>query len=128
MQRSEKNKRRILNIFMQDCCCYTCGPGEEEVIEKERGGLDPITEKPTYHYYKYIWHTPYDDGEVKHYENVAKCLDGTIVVNNGDYEETTQKEYEEYLSYWNKEISEDYIRHREYENELRREKWLARAS
>ena len=120
MQQSEKNKRRILNILdWPNCSCYTCGPASEEVIEKECGGLDPITKEPTYHYYKYIWQTPYDD--LKSYENVAETLDGVLYVNNGDYEETTQKEYEDYLSYWHKRISKDYILEREQQKELRRE-------
>ena len=122
MPKSEKNKYPTLNILdWPNCSCYTCGPSEEEVIKKEHAGLDPITKKPTYEYHKYIWHTPYDDGEVKHYENVAETLDGVLYVNNGDYEETTQQEYEDYLSYWHKRISEDYILEREQQKELRRE-------
>ena len=121
MKKSEKNKLRTLNIFMQDCSCNRCGPGKEEVIEKEYAGFDPITEerKDIWAYNKQIWHTPYDD--LKNYENVARTLEGTIVVNDGDYEETTQKEYEEHLSYWRDKIAEDYIRHIEHEKELRRE-------
>jgi len=110
MKQSEKNKLRTLNIFMRDCSCYSCGPGKEEVIQKEHAGLDPITKEPTYEYNKYEWHTPCED---LNYENVAQTLEGTIVVNNGDYEETTIEEYEEYLSYWHNKISEDYIVKRE---------------
>ena len=104
---------------MRDCSCYSCGPGKEEVIEKEHGGLDPITKKPTYNYIKYEWWTPTD--EDLDYENVAQTLEGTIVVNDGDYEETTREEYEQYLSYWRDKISEDYSLHIEHEKELRRE-------
>jgi len=120
MQKKKKKKLRILNIFMDDCCCYQCGPGHEEVIEKEQGGLDPITKEPVYHYYKYDWYTPYDEEDWLEYENVAETLDGVLYVNNGDYEETTQKEYEEYLSYWHNKISEHYLEQRESEKELRR--------
>ena len=121
MQKSKKNKYPTLNILdWPNCSCSQCGPSQEEVIEKERGGLDPITKKPVYHYNKYDWYTPYEEKEIKHYENVARTLDGVLYVNNGDYEETTQKEYEEYLSYWHKRLSEDFIKRREHEIELRR--------
>lgn len=118
MKKSEKNKLRTLNILdWPNCSCYTCGPSNEEVIEKEHAGLDPITKEPTYEYNKYIWHTPC--GEDLNYENVARTLDGVLYVNDGDYEVTTQKEYEDYLSYWHNKLSEDYIREREHQKELR---------
>ena len=122
MKQSKKNKLRILNILdWPNCSCYTCGPSKEEVIEKEQGGLDPITKEPVYHYYKYEWYTPYDEDAVKNSENVARTLDGVLYVNDGDYEETTQEEYEYYLSFWHEKLSEDFIQRREHEKELRRE-------
>jgi len=116
---TEKNKRRILNIFLRGCGCYTCGPRSEEVIEKEYAGLDPITKEPIYEYYKYEWCSPFDDD--LDYENVAETLDGNLVVNDGDYEETTREEYEQYLSYWHKHLSKNYIQEKEHERELRSE-------
>ena len=122
MKQSKKNKLRILNILdWPNCSCYTCGPSNEEVIIREHTGLDPITKEPTYEYNKYIWHTPYEEKDIKHYENVAETLDGVLYVNNGDYEVTTRDEYEEYLSYWHNKISENYIQEREQQKELRRE-------
>ena len=106
---TEKNKLRILNILdWPNCSCYTCGPSTEEIIEKEHAGLDPITKEPVYKYYKYEWWTPCDD--LENYENVAKSLDGVFYVNDGDYEETTQEEYEYYLSYWHEKISKEFHR------------------
>ena len=122
MQQSEKNKLRTLNILdWPNCSCYTCGPSKEEVIEKEHAGLDPITKEPNYEYHKYTWWTPYDDDDLKNSENVAETLDGVLYVNDGDYEETTRNEYEDHLSYWHKKLSEDFIKQREHEKELRRE-------
>ena len=124
MKQSKKNKLRILNILdWPNCSCYTCGPSNEEVIEKEYAGFDPITKerKDIWVYNKWIWSTPYDEDDLKNSENVAETLDGVLYVNDGDYEETTQKEYENYLNYWHNKLSEDYIREREHQKELRRE-------
>ena len=90
---------RTLNVEMKDCCCYTCGAGSVETIEKEHAGLDPITKKPTYDYFKYEWHSLDDLDEAKHFENVARTKEGrwgqSLVVNDGDSEPSTKEEYEE---------------------------------
>jgi len=86
---------RTLNVDMTDCCCERCGAGSVETIEKERCGLDAQTLKPHYDYNKYTWYSADEEyNHPKHFENVAKTLNGTLVVNNGDSETSTKEEYE----------------------------------
>ena len=90
-----KQSFKTLNVEMTDCCCYTCGAGSVETVEKERCGLDPQTLKPHYDYNKYTWYSTDEYNDPKDFENVAKTLNGTLVVNNGDSEPSTKEEYDE---------------------------------
>ena len=86
---------RKLNVAMKGCCCDRCGPASLTTYEKERLGLDAKTLKPNYEYRKYTWYSADEEyNHPKHFENVAKTLNGYLVVNNGDSETSTKEEYE----------------------------------
>lgn len=89
---------KTLNVEMNNCCCYTCGPGKVETYEKEDAGLDEKTLTPTYEYRKYKWYSVDDLDEAKHFENVARTKETrwgqSLVVNDGDSELITKEEYE----------------------------------
>ena len=88
---------KILKVFMNNCCCDRCGPGRVETYEEEDMGLDPKTLINNYEYRKYSWQSCDDLDEAEHFENVGKCLDGTVVVNDGDSEPADKKDYELFL-------------------------------